>query len=198
VAIQQAHMTVHDKKPIKQSQAVFMAHLMRISGIANVASCFIVFGFLGKDPYNDQIWGSLHYLCLVVGFTILIVYSETVLRPLTAQVAEMQRLAAANNVGGVDLAAIRNIAMSLENTVWELRINAICSTVMNLLMGCVPILLRKASYQMPIGWFLVAFGTLDSLKNLGKRTDKTTPSASSSKGDSSGKNNALTVPAADA
>jgi hypothetical protein len=133
-----------------------------------VLGCWFAFGFLGNNPALDQVWGSLHYLLFVVGVNMMIYSSEVIVRPLMAQVVSILGPGHLPSSSRIHETGVRKVIQALEHNLRQLKVNAAINTLLNLMMGCVPILLRKASYQMPFAWFCIACGAIDMLWLLGR------------------------------
>jgi hypothetical protein len=161
LAYNQARLTLQDKKPIRIHHVRLMKSLLPLQMLFACFGCAIVFGFLAGDPKNDQIYGSLHYLSYFAAVTVLIVHTELVTSPLEAQVQGMRQ------EGEVSANVEQAIAI-LSRTRQEFRYNATIQTTINVLMGAVPVLLRKASYQLPLAWFFIGIGVMDVVRHVGK------------------------------
>jgi hypothetical protein len=171
IAAQQVRLSLGDAHPIKESSVKIMRYLMPIYFVVAGLACFIVFGFLAGDPQNDQVYGSLHYLSCFVAIALVAFNVEFHTVPLIKQVEQL-KVADAENPG------IDSALTLLRRTVWENRVNATIQSTINLLMGAVPLLLRKVSYQMPLAWFFIALGCIDNFRHLGVPTNASSKSGS--------------------
>ena len=161
LAYHQARLTVQDKRPIREHHVRYMRLLMPLQMVIGVLGCFIVFGFLGGNPRNDQIYGSIHYMCCVVAVGILILHCELIINPLAAQVRTMRE------EGNVH-SNVEHAMAFLEKTRREFRYNAIIQSIINFSFGAVPVLLRKVPYQLPLAWFFISLGIIDIIQHVGK------------------------------
>jgi hypothetical protein len=160
IAANQVRMTVADTHPIRESSVRTIRYLMPLYVFLSFFGCFIVFGFLGGNPKNDQLFGSLHYLSYVIAVLVLTLYGELLMVPLIKQVQQLRRNDS-NNVG------IDRALKVLRRTQLERKMNGYVNTIVNLLMGTVPFLLRKASYQIPCAWIILSFGVYDIFRHMG-------------------------------
>lgn len=162
--MKQAYLTTRDEVPINKSRARCLQILLPLSTTFNIIACCSSFGFLIGDSHLDQLWGSLHYLCFVVGMFVNIVHSHTITRPLHAQLAASLEFVkqGVHGSGPTDKTIQKAMAL-MERLDRQYKTNASFIWIVNLLMGSVPFLLRKASYQMPIAWTFIEIGIMDVL-----------------------------------
>ena len=148
--------------------------------IAPITSSFVLIGALVGPPSNDQLIGSLHYLLVSIAPVEMITISELVISPLREQVRALLKMREGLDNSG-HLTALR----VFDHSLFQMRFNAAASLITNIMMGSVPVLLRKASYQMPIAWGLIGIGLFGAFRDLGSQSN--TSSKKNSSKNSSGK-----------
>ena len=170
-------MTLSDDNPIHEKYVRLVRNLLPLQVAFSILASVSPLGFLARNPKDDQIYGSLHYVFCMASILILILQTELVTIPLKRQVQNLRK------TGRVD-PNIEQAIQILTRTTWELRVNALIQTTINVLMGSVPVLLRKASYQIPLAWFFIAIGSIDVYSKVGATAGKkaTSSNALSSSG----------------
>ena len=161
LAQNQARMTTGESQPITARNIRLVKIAAFLSLVVPVVGNCVVVGLLSGPPSNDQLYGSLHYLLVSAAPIEMIVLSELVMAPLRAHIRSLLEGRSESSKS-----AFLSTLRLFDEDIFQFRSNTIFNLIINILMGAVPVLLRKASYQMPCAWSFIALGTLASSQHV--------------------------------